>query len=174
MAILVAGGMWAAMGLFYVLFFVAQSFVVPWLTFLRLPRLGESPDAGHLQTWVDKVMIRHKQTIAVREHEGNLVNAFVPWGIRRPWLLVGEGLMREMSSIEVRAMLAHEVAHVIRRDHVRLLLSGIVWAAAMTVCTMLVIAPLYEAGREAFGVPVRSGSSRGDKQGIRPPSAGFS
>lgn len=145
--------LWIAMGLFYAAFFVAQSFVVPWLTFLRLPRLGESPDSGDLQTWVDKVMIRHgKQPIAVRVHEGGLVNAFVLWGIRRPWLLVGEGLMREMSNVEVRAILAHEAAHVIRRDHVRLLLSGIVWAAAMTVCTMLVIAPLYEADREAFGV----------------------
>lgn len=145
--------MWAAMGSFYVLFFVAHSFVVPWLTFLRLPRLGESPDAGHLQTWVDEVMIRHgKRPIVVRVYEGSLVNAFVLWGIRRPWLLVGEGLIREMSRSEVRAVLAHEIAHLIRRDHVRLLLSGVVWASAMTVCTMLVIAPLYEADRELFGV----------------------
>ncbi len=145
--------MWAAMGSFYVLFFVAHSFVVPWLTFLRLPRLGESPDAGHLQTWVDEVIIRHgKRPIVVRVYEGSLVNAFVLWGIRGPWLLVGEGLLRKMSRSEVRAVLAHEIAHLIRRDHVRLLLSGIVWAAAMTVCTMLVIAPLYEADRELLGV----------------------
>ena len=145
--------LWIAMGLFYAAFFMAQSFVVPWLTFLRLPRLGESPDSGDLQPWVDKVMIRHgKRPIVVRVYEGSLVNAFVLWGIRGPWLLVGEGLLRKMSRSEVRAVLAHEIAHLLRRDHVRLLLSGMVWAAAMTVCTMLVIAPLYEADRDVFGV----------------------
>ena len=145
--------LWIAMGLFYAAFFMAQSFVVPWLTFLRLPRLGESPDSGDLQPWVDDVMTRNgKRPIVVRVYEGSLVNAFVLWGIRGPWLLVGEGLLRKMSRSEVRAVLAHEIAHLLRRDHVRLMLSGIVWAAAMTVCTMLVLAPLYEAGRDVFGV----------------------
>lgn len=145
--------LWIAMGLFYAAFFMAQSFVVPWLTFLRLPRLGESPDSGDLQPWVDDVMTRNgKRPIVVRVYEGSLVNAFVLWGIRGPWLLVGEGLLRKMSRSEVRAVLAHEIAHLLRRDHVRLLLSGIVWAAAMTMCTMLVMAPLYEAGRDVFGV----------------------
>lgn len=145
--------LWIAMGLFYAAFFMAQSFVVPWLTFLRLPRLGESPDSGDLQPWVDDVMTRNgKRPIVVRVYEGSLVNAFVLWGIRGPWLLVGEDLLRKMSRSEVRAVLAHEIAHLLRRDHVRLLLSGIVWAAAMTVCTMLVLSPLYEAGRDVFGV----------------------
>ncbi len=145
--------LWIAMGLFYAAFFMAQSFVVPWLTFLRLPRLGESPDSGDLQPWVDDVMTRNgKRPIVVRVYEGSLVNAFVLWGIRGPWLLVGEGLLRKMSRSEVRAVLAHEIAHLLRRDHVRLMLSGMAWAAAMTVCTMLVLAPLYEAGRDVFGV----------------------
>ncbi|MCY3546004.1 MAG: M48 family metalloprotease [Gemmatimonadetes bacterium] len=145
--------MWVGMGLFYALFFVAQSFVVPWLTFLRLPRLADSSDSGDLQAWVDEVMTRlGKRPMAVRIHEGGLVNAFVLWGIRRPWLLVGEGLLKEMSRSEVRGVLAHEVAHLLRRDHVRLLLSGIVWALGMTACTMLVIAPLYEADRHVLGV----------------------
>ena len=145
--------MWVGMGLFYALFFVAQSFVVPWLTYLRLPRLAESGDSGDLQAWVDEVMTRRgRRPIAVRIHEGSLVNAFVMWGLRRPWLLVGEGLLRAMSRSEVRGVLAHEVAHLLRRDHVRLLLSGMVWAVGMTACTMLVIAPLYEADRHVLGV----------------------
>ncbi len=148
-----AGLLWVGMGLFYTLFFVAQSFVVPWLTFLRLPRLAESSDSGDLQAWVDDVMTRHgRRPMAVRIHEGGLVNAFVLWGLRRPWLLVGEGLLKAMSHSEVRGVLAHEVAHLLRRDHVRLLLSGLGWAVGMTVCTMLVIAPLYEADRHVFGV----------------------
>ncbi|MDE2804119.1 MAG: M48 family metalloprotease [Gemmatimonadota bacterium] len=143
-----AGLLWVGMGLF-----VAQSFVVPWLTFLRLPRLAESSDSGDLQAWVDEVMTRRgSRPIAVRIHEGSLVNAFVLWGIRRPWLLVGEALLKEMSHSEVRAVLAHEVAHLLRRDHVRLLLSGVVWAVGMTACTMLVIMPLYEADRHVLGV----------------------
>lgn len=145
--------MWVGMGLFYALFFVAQSFVVPWLTFLRLPQLADSSDSGDLQAWVDEVMTRRgRQPIAVRIHEGGLVNAFVLWGLSRPWLLVGEGLLKAMSRSEVRGVLAHEVAHLLRRDHVRLLLSGIVWALGMTACTMLVIAPLYEADRHVLGV----------------------
>lgn len=147
------GLLWVGMGLFYTLFFVATSFVVPWLTFLRSPRLAESPESGDLQAWVDEVMTgRGKRPIAVRLHEGGLVNAFVLWGIRRPWLLVGEGLLEEMSRSEVRGVLAHEIAHLLRRDHVRLLLSGMVWALGMTACTMLVIAPLYEADRHVLGV----------------------
>ena len=148
-----AGLLWVGMGLFYALFFVTQSFVVPWLTFLRMPRLAESSESGDLQAWVDEVMAsRGRRPVAVRVHEGRLVNAFVLWGIPRPWLLVGEGLLKEMSHSEVRAVLAHEVAHLLRRDHVRLLLSGFVWAVGMTACTMLVIAPLYEAGRHVLGV----------------------
>lgn len=95
---------------------------------------------------------RGTRPIAVRIHEGSLVNAFVMWGIRRPWLLVGEGLLKELSHSEVRGVLGHEVAHLLRRDHVRLLLSGMVWALGMTACTMLVIAPLYEADRHVLGV----------------------
>ena len=144
---------WVVMGLFYTVFFVAQSLVVPWLTYLRLPHLGESPQSGHLQSWVDKVMTRYdKPPIAVRVQEGGLVNAFVLWGIRKPWLLVGEGLLNEMSTAEVRAVLAHEIAHLLRADHVRLLFSGVVWAMVMTASGLLLIIPLWEAGRDALGI----------------------
>lgn len=146
---------WIGMFVFYTSFFVAQSFLVPWLTFLRLPRLGESPESGHLQPWVDQVMIhRGQRPIAVRVYEGGLVNAFVLWGIRKPWLLVAEGLLKEMSHAEVRGLLAHEIAHVIRRDHVRLLLSGLAWAAAMTICARLVLAPLLQADRAVLFIAV--------------------
>ncbi|MXV95879.1 MAG: M48 family metalloprotease [Gemmatimonadetes bacterium] len=146
---------WVGSFLFYTSFFVAQSFVVPWLTFLRLPRLGESPESERLQSWVDEIMTRRGQRpIAVRVHEGGLVNAFVLWGIRKPWLLVGEGLLKEMAYAEVRAVLAHEISHVIRRDHVRLLLSGLAWAAAITVCSRLVLVPLLQADRSVLFITV--------------------
>ena len=93
-----------------------------------------------------------KRPIPVRVHEGSLVNAFVLWGLRKPWLLVGEGLLKEMSLPEVRAVLAHEIAHIVRGDHGRLLLSGIAWAAAITVCSQLVIVPLFAADRPALGI----------------------
>lgn len=76
-----------------------------------------------------------------------LVVALALWGIRKPWLLVGEGLLKEMPYAEVKAVLAHEIGHVIRRDHVRLLLSGLAWAAAITVCSRLVLLPLLQADR---------------------------
>lgn len=75
------------------------------------------------------------------------VVALALWGIRKPWLLVGEGLLKEMPYAEVKAVLAHEIGHVIRRDHVRLLLSGLAWAAAITVCSQLVLLPLLQADR---------------------------
>lgn len=144
---------WVFTFLFYTVFWVANSLAVPWLTFLRSPRLAESPEAGHFQSWVDEVMASHgKRPIPVRVHEGSLVNAFVLWGLRKPWLLVGEGLLKEMSLPEVRAVLAHEIAHIVRGDHGRLLLSGIAWAAAITVCSQLVIVPLFAADRPALGI----------------------
>ncbi len=144
---------WVFTFLFYTVFWVANSLAVPWLTFLRSPRLAESPVAGHFQSWVDEVMASHgKRPIPVRVHEGSLVNAFVLWGLRTPWLLVGEGLLKEMSLPEVRAVLAHEIAHIVRGDHGRLLLSGIAWAAAITVCSQLVIVPLFAADRPALGI----------------------
>ncbi len=144
---------WVFTGLFYTVFWVAYSFAVPWLTFLRLPRLAESPEAVDLQSWVDEVMAgQGRRPIPVRVHEGSLVNAFVLWGIRKPWLLVGEGLLKEMSLPEVRAVLAHEIAHIVRGDHVRQLLSGIAWAAAITICSQLVIVPLFAADRLAVAI----------------------
>ena len=93
---------WVFTGTFYVVFWLAHSFLVPWLTFLRLPRLAESPESGGLQSWADEVMARQgRRPVPVRVHEGGLVNAFVLWGIREPWLLVGEPLA---SALEKMAM----------------------------------------------------------------------
>ncbi|MDE2691725.1 MAG: M48 family metalloprotease, partial [Acidobacteriota bacterium] len=137
----------------YIVFWLAHSFLVPWLTFLRSPCLAESPESGGLQSWVDEVMARQgKRPATVRVHEGGLVNAFVLWGIRNPWLLVGERLFTELSLDEVRAVLAHEIAHIVRGDHVRLLFSGVAWAAAITVCSQLVIVPLFAADRPALAI----------------------
>ncbi|MXX72603.1 MAG: M48 family metalloprotease [Gemmatimonadetes bacterium] len=144
---------WAFTGLFYIVFWLAHSFLLPWLTFLRSPRLAESPESGGLQSWVDEVMARQgKRPVPVRVHEGGLVNAFVLWGIRKPWLLVGEGLLKALSPHEVRAVLAHEIAHIVRGDHVRLLFSGVAWAVAITVCSQLVIVPLFAADRPALAI----------------------
>lgn len=144
---------WVFTGLFYVVFWLAHSFLVPWLTFLRSPRLAESPESGGWQSWADEVMARQgRRPVPVRVHEGGLVNAFVLWGIREPWLLVGERLLKTLAPHEVRAVLAHEIAHIVRGDHVRLLLSGIAWAAVITVCSQLVIVPLFAADRPALAI----------------------
>ncbi|MDE0258341.1 MAG: M48 family metalloprotease [Gammaproteobacteria bacterium] len=144
---------WVFTGLFYVVFWLAHSFLVPWLTFLRSPRLAESPESGGWQSWADEVMARQgRRPVPVRVHEGGLVNAFVLWGIREPWLMVGERLLKTLAPHEVRAVLAHEIAHIVRGDHVRLLLSGIAWAAVITVCSQLVIVPLFAADRPALAI----------------------
>ena len=103
--------------------------------------------AALLTLWVLRRPLELPSTRMAVRRAVLLVVALALWGIRKPWLLVGEGLRKEMPYAEVKAVLAHEIGHVIRRDHVRLLLSGLAWAAAITVCSRLVLLPLLQADR---------------------------
>lgn len=103
--------------------------------------------AALLTLWVLRRPLELPSTRMAVRRAVLLVVALALWGIRKPWLLVGEGLRKEMPYAEVKAVLAHEIGHVIRRDQVRLLLSGLAWAAAITVCSRLVLLPLLQADR---------------------------
>ena len=93
-----------------------ESLAKPWLQYWRSRRLG---DAGHeaLETWLAELARRRQiPRFQVRVHDGMEKNAFAMGGLLRNLVVVGGGLASGMSERELKAILAHEIAHVIRRD----------------------------------------------------------
>lgn len=140
---------------FYSLLFLSENVVVPWFVYLRAPRLHDLADRESLQLWADGAMRGHgRRPIAIRIQRGGLANAFVWWGIRRPWLVVGQRLVSILSTEELRAVIAHELAHVLRRDTGRLVLWGLAGAGAMTVAVRYAVVPLFASDQIVLGLGV--------------------
>jgi len=137
----------------YFVLFVAQALFVPWITLMASPRLSTLTDYAELQTWVDQLMQRHgRRSVPVRVQGGTVYNAFILWKPRRPLLIVGKPLLDKLSEADMRAVLAHGVAHCIRRDTVVLVWLGLITALVMAPAMQILIWPLFSGGQVVLGV----------------------
>ena len=98
-----------------------EACVLPWLRYFHAGRLGES---GHedLEDWLQRLAARHRiPRFRVRVHAGTERNAFAMGGIFGNLVVIGNGLLTNMTQAQLEAVLAHEIAHVMRRDVAKLL-----------------------------------------------------
>ena len=109
-----------------------ETFVLPWLRFLGAPGLT-GRDLGDIKEWLEGISTRRGiPPFRIRVQEGDLANAYAIGGLFQHLIVIGGRLIDGMPANQLKAVLAHEIAHVIRRDVPRLLLpmaavSGTCW-----------------------------------------------
>lgn len=122
-----------------------ETLILPWLRFLGAPRLT-GRDLDDIEDWLEDICARRRiPPFRIRVQEGDLANAFAIGGLFRHLIVIGGGLIDGMTTHEVKAVLAHEIAHVIRRDVPRLLLPmSIVSGTCWLFCLWHFANPLFD------------------------------
>jgi Zn-dependent protease with chaperone function len=102
---------------------------------------------GDIDEWLEGICARQKiPPFRIRVQEGDLANAFAIGGLFRHLIVIGGGLIDGMPTDQVKAVLAHEIAHVIRRDVPRFLLPlSVVSGTCWLFCLWYFANPLFEA-----------------------------
>lgn len=107
-----------------------------------------------LSAWVDEVGNEHgapRVTVLVWPGRTDAFTVGV-WPFRA-WIVLGGALIATLTPPQVRAIVAHEFAHVVRRDVRTLFLVGIATGSAYALTTTLV-RPLFEQGSFMLGISV--------------------
>ena len=113
-----------------------ETWLSPWLQSRKARRLGDTPHA-ELDAWLGELADdRRVPRFRVRVHEGQEHNAYATGGVFRNLVLLGGGLVAGMTTLQLQAVLAHEIAHVMRRDVQKLLVTIVI--GAICYATLLV------------------------------------
>ena len=108
--------------LFATAFPLYETMLLPWFQYLKSPTTPPS-EMPEVQQWLGDICREHDiPRFQLRIQEGDLANAFAIGGVVRHMVVIGGGLMQGMTTAQIKAILAHELAHVMRRDVPRLLL----------------------------------------------------
>ena len=108
--------------LFVALIPLYEMFALPWVQYARGPTLA-SAHLAELQAWIEEQCgQRHLPRVRVRIQRGSLTNAFAIGGFGAHLVVLGQGLVEQLSVRQLQAVIAHELAHVARKDVPRLLL----------------------------------------------------
>lgn len=128
-----------------------QTFAQPWLTYLRAPRLSSRDIAG-VEAWLENLRLdRGLPSFDVRIQEGEPANALATAGFRAHLVVIGGSLLDRLSQAELCAVLAHEVAHVERRDVPRTVLPLIVAGLTLhATCINSLANPLFDQNELPF------------------------
>ncbi len=136
---------WALTPLIVSILPMYNTFLIPWLRYLRAPRLSER-DLAQTVAWLGKLRRQRRlPPFRVRVQEGRLANAFVTAGLRTHLVVIGGGLIDRMSHSQLVAVLAHEIAHVEKRHVPRLILPLMIVGATLHVwCVISFVNPLFD------------------------------
>lgn len=136
------------------LFPLYNTIVLPWLAYFRSPRLS-SRNIVEIETWLEELGIKYKlPRFRVVVQEGTLVNAMAFGGLFRSLVVIGGGILDGMSPIQVKAVLAHEIGHAVRRDVTRRLLPlAVIGGTFYLLCLQFFVNP-YLATEEIGGILV--------------------
>ncbi|MYE83929.1 MAG: M48 family metalloprotease [Gammaproteobacteria bacterium] len=118
-----------------------ETWLHPWLQYWKSRRLG---DTAHeeLEDWLAGVSARHRTPrFRVRIHRGLEKNAFAMGGLLRHLVVVGGGLAEAMTTEQLKAILAHEIAHVMRRDVLRLVGAVLVGGTCFVTLHLELVSP---------------------------------
>ena len=123
-----------------------QTFALPWILFARAPSFT-SAELDGIETWVEKLRAeRQLPRVRFRVQSGQFLNAFAIGGIGSHLIVVGRALAERLPPAQLRAVVAHEIAHVMRRDVPRLTPLVIFAAILQSLCLMHVVVPLFQTG----------------------------
>ena len=117
-----SAGLWAWLVLPFLVALLPmyERFILPWVRYAGAPKLAEC--RTDLSDWVDEICAaRRLPKVRLRVHEGDLDNAYAVGGFGAHLIVVGGGLLAKLSPQHLKAIVAHEIAHVARRDVPRLL-----------------------------------------------------
>ena len=118
-----------------------ETWLSPWLQSWRSRRLGDTPHA-ELEAWLAELANdRPVPRFRVRVQEGQEHNAHATGGVFRNLVLVGGGLVAGMTTPQLQAVLAHEIAHVIRRDVQKLLAAIVIGATCHATVLVHLVNP---------------------------------
>lgn len=99
-----------------------QLWLLPWILHRNARTLDEAR-FGEVHRWLETLAkTRRIPPFSIRVQEGHMMNALVTGGVRRHFIVVGRGLLDALSVDDVKAILAHEIGHVLNRDTTRRLL----------------------------------------------------
>ena len=136
---------WAVVPLVVAILPLYQTFALPWLAYLRAPRLA-SRNIADVEAWLENLRReRGLPSFHVRVQEGRLANAFATGGLGAHLVVIGGRLLERMSRPQLCAVLAHEVAHVVKRHVPRLVLPlTIVGTSLHVLCVISFANPLFD------------------------------
>ena len=154
---------------FLILPFVAlipfyQSLLLPWLRYIRSPTLQLSASEilqndpvrrrgiADIQKWLDGLVAERRfPRFHMRVQRGDMVNAFATGGVFRHLIVIGGGILEKMAVSEIKAVVAHEVAHVVRKDVLRLLPYMALATVGHFATHLFYVGPLFNDGRFIIG-----------------------
>ena len=144
---------WALMPLAVAMLPLYHTFLLHWVRFVRAPR-STVRDMTDTEAWLDRLRLQHElPRFRVRIQEGRVANAFATAGLGAHLVVIGGGLLERMSHSQLCAVLAHEVAHVVKRHVPRLVLPlTIVGAWLHVLCVISFVNPLFEREEPLFVV----------------------
>ena len=121
-----------------------ETLIVPWVQYLRAPRLT-SRNVRQTEAWLDDLRLQRKlPRFSLRVQEGGGANAFATGGLGAHLVVVGGTLLDRMSASELRGVLAHEIAHVEERHVPRLILPLTIVGATLHLLSVVSFAnPLF-------------------------------
>ena len=108
-----------------------QTWVVPWFLYYRAQTL-DPYEHTEIHRWLDDIRKAHKvPKFHLRVQDGKMVNALALGGLRRYFIVLGRGIVENLSTAHIKAILAHEIGHVLNRDTTRRAAPLILGSAAL-------------------------------------------
>ena len=130
---------------------IYQGQIHPWIEYRRAREIGDD-QLPETKNWLREACANRRiPRFKIRVRDTNLKNAMATAGIFGHLIVVGGGLLRDMEPHELKAIIAHEIAHVVNRDMVWLTLIAI--AGCFMIWISFVSVPLMNEGglRMALG-----------------------
>ena len=137
---------WLLLPVFLALIPMYETFILPWVRYARAPTLA-SARLEEIDAWIGRLRAeRGLPRIRVRIQDGPYQNAFAIGGLGAHLVVIGKGLVDHFSPRHLQAVVAHEIAHVARRDVPWLLVPIAVGSAIYALAITKVSVPLFKTG----------------------------
>ena len=142
---------------FVALFPLYETFVMPWIQYARAPTL-RAARLPELDKWIEDLRARRDlPKLRIRIQNGSFENAFAIAGLGAHLVVVGKGLVDSLSPTHLRAIVAHEIAHVARRDVPRLLIPLVVVGGTLHAISVVKVSHPLFATDEFWGIAMGTG-----------------